>query len=110
MIVSGGFNIYPAELENVIHSHPAIDEVAVFSVPSERWGESPAAVCVVRDETAVSQDEIVDLVVTQLGSYKKPAVVDIRTEPLPKSAAGKVLKRVLREPYWAGRDRRVAGS
>lgn len=110
MIVSGGFNIYPAELENVIVSHPAVDEVAVFSVPSERWGESPAAVCVVKDLAAVTEDDIIELVAKHLGSYKKPALVVIRTEPLPKSAAGKILKRVLREPHWAGMDRRVAGS
>ena len=110
MIVSGGFNIYPAELENVIAGHPEVQEVAVFSVPSEKWGESPAAVVVVGDASAVTAEEIVRLVSTELGSYKKPALVEIRTEALPKSAAGKILKRELREPHWAGFDRRVAGS
>jgi acyl-CoA synthetase (AMP-forming)/AMP-acid ligase II len=110
MIVSGGFNIYPAELENVIATHPAVQEVAVFSVPSEKWGESPAAVCYVRDQDEVSEAEIVDLVKDQLGSYKKPAVVVFQNEPLPKNVAGKLLKRQLREPFWAGHDRRVAGS
>ncbi|WP_116953368.1 class I adenylate-forming enzyme family protein [Jiangella endophytica] len=110
MIVSGGFNIYPAELENVILSHPEVREVAVFSVPSERWGECPAAVCVVGDDASVTGAEIVDLISRELGSYKKPGEVVVTTTPLPKSAAGKILKRQLREPYWAGHDRRVAGS
>ncbi|GGM76087.1 class I adenylate-forming enzyme family protein [Dactylosporangium sucinum] len=110
MIVSGGFNIYPAELENVILSHPDVSEVAVFSIPHERWGEAPAAVCVVDEHSTLTGDEIVELVKDRLGSYKKPAEVIVRTEPLPKSAAGKLLKRQLREPYWAGHDRRVAGS
>jgi acyl-CoA synthetase (AMP-forming)/AMP-acid ligase II len=110
MIVSGGFNIYPAELENVILSHPDVKEVAVFSIPNERWGEAPAAVCVVDENSKLSGDDVVELVKAQLGSYKKPAEVVVRSEPLPKSAAGKLLKRQLREPYWAGHDRRVAGS
>jgi acyl-CoA synthetase (AMP-forming)/AMP-acid ligase II len=110
LIISGGFNIYPAELENVIAAHPAVAEVAVFAVPDERWGESPAAVVVVEDPAAVSQEEIVTLCAERLGSYKKPKTVVITTEPLPKSAVGKILRRVLREPYWADRETRVAGS
>jgi acyl-CoA synthetase (AMP-forming)/AMP-acid ligase II len=109
MIVSGGFNIYPAELENVIAAHPSVREVAVFSVPSEKWGESPAAV-IYADPARVTEQDIVALVTEQLGSYKKPSVVQIRDEPLPKNVAGKLLKRQLREPFWEGRDRRVAGS
>lgn len=110
MIISGGFNIYPAELENVIASHPAIIEVAVFAVPNERWGESPAAVCVVKDLGDITEDEVKNLCRTQLGSYKRPSVVVVTQEPLPKSVVGKVLRKTLREPYWAGRDSRVAGS
>jgi acyl-CoA synthetase (AMP-forming)/AMP-acid ligase II len=110
MIISGGFNIYPAELENVINAHPAVSEVAVFSVPDEKWGESPAAVVVVTDTTAITADEVVQLCVERLGSYKKPSTVVITTEPLPKSIVGKVKKKELREPFWADQDRRVAGS
>src|SRR5207249_4751951 len=105
MVISGGFNIYPAELENVIASHPAVMEVAVFAVPDEKWGESPAAVCVVTDPAAVTEQEIIDLCKTWLGSYKKPSTVVITTEPLPKSSVGKVLRKNLREPYWQGQDR-----
>jgi acyl-CoA synthetase (AMP-forming)/AMP-acid ligase II len=110
MIISGGFNIYPAELENVILSHPAVTEVAVFAVPNEKWGESPMAVCFVADLDSVTEQDIVELCIERLGSYKKPAQVVFRTEPLPKNAAGKLLRRVLREPYWEGRSRRVSGS
>jgi acyl-CoA synthetase (AMP-forming)/AMP-acid ligase II len=110
LIISGGFNIYPAELENVIASHPAVAEVAVFSVPDDTWGESPAAVVVVEELGSVTEDQIVELCRERLGSYKKPKTVVITIEPLPKSAVGKILRRVLREPYWADRESRVAGS
>jgi acyl-CoA synthetase (AMP-forming)/AMP-acid ligase II len=110
MIISGGFNIYPAELENVIAAHPAVTEAAVFSVPDERWGESPGAVVVVSDPAAVTEEEIIELCRTRLGSYKKPKVVVITTDPLPKNIVGKIMKKQLREPYWVGQGRRVAGS
>jgi acyl-CoA synthetase (AMP-forming)/AMP-acid ligase II len=110
MIVSGGFNIYPAELENVITDHPAVVECAVFAVPDERWGETPCAVCTVDGVTEVSEQEIVDLVSDRLGSYKRPGKVVLTTEPLPKSVVGKILRKALREPHWAGVARRVAGS
>jgi acyl-CoA synthetase (AMP-forming)/AMP-acid ligase II len=110
MIISGGFNIWPAELENVIAAHPAVTEVAVFGIPDDRWGETPAAVCVVAQPDGLDEAEIVELCRTRLGSYKKPSTVVITSDPLPKSPAGKVLRRALREPYWEGRDRRIAGS
>lgn len=110
MIISGGFNIWPTELENVICDHPAIIEAAVFSVPSERWGESPIAVCVTDGTTMVTEDEIIALCAERLGSYKKPTTVAFQTEPLPKSPVGKLLRKTLREPYWEGRARRVAGT
>ncbi len=110
MIISGGYNIWPAELENVIANHPAIVEVAVFGVPHEKWGESPYAVCVVSDPDAVTAEELIELVANELGSYKKPTAVQITTEPLPKSPVGKVKRKDLREPFWAGRERRVSGS
>ena len=115
MIISGGFNIWPAELENVIADHPEVTEVAVFAVPHDRWGETPAAVCVVAhdlsdDERERISTEIRDLCSDRLGSYKKPGLVEVRTEPLPKSPVGKVQRRSLREPHWAGMDRRVGGT
>lgn len=110
MIVSGGYNVYPAELENAIQELPAVVEVAVFAIPSEKWGEAPCAVCVVEQLGTVTEQEIIDICATKLGSYRKPARVVITTEPLPKSPVGKVLRKLLREPYWEGHDRRVAGT
>jgi len=110
MIVSGGFNIWPAELETVIADHPEIVEVAVFGIPDERWGETPMAVCVVADGAAVTGADIVELVRTRLGSYKKPGRVEFTTEPLPKSVVGKLQRKVLREPYWEGHEGRVGGA
>ncbi len=110
MIISGGFNIWPAELENVIASHPGVVEVAVFGVPHEKWGESPHAVCVVEDTDQVDAQELIDLVSDQLGSYKKPGSVTLTVEPLPKSPVGKIKRKDLREPFWEGHERRVSGS
>ena len=110
MIISGGFNIWPAELENVLTDHPEVIEAAVFGVPSERWGESPYAVVTVVEEATVTGDELIDLCAERLGSYKKPATVELTTDELPKSPVGKLARKVLREPHWAGHDRRVAGN
>jgi acyl-CoA synthetase (AMP-forming)/AMP-acid ligase II len=110
MIISGGFNIWPAELENAIASHPAVLEVAVFGVPDLRWGETPLAVVVPKPGRSVDEAEIVQVCIDQLGSYKKPGRVVIRDEPLPKTAVGKIKRKELREPYWTGHARRIAGS
>ena len=110
MIISGGFNIWPAELENVIQSHPAVVEVAVIAIPHERWGEAPMALCVLAPGASATEDEIIALCSKHLGSYKKPARVEFRADALPKSPVGKLQRKVLREPYWVGYDRRVAGN
>ncbi|WP_433677697.1 class I adenylate-forming enzyme family protein [Nocardia sp. CA-119907] len=110
LIVSGGFNIWPAELETVIEDHPAVLEAAVFGIPHERWGETPMAVVTVQQDYVVTEDEIIDLCKRRLGSYKKPSRVEIRTEPLPKSVVGKLLRKQLREPYWNDRESRVSGA
>jgi acyl-CoA synthetase (AMP-forming)/AMP-acid ligase II len=110
MIISGGYNIYPSELENVIAGHPQVIEVAVVGVPHDKWGETPCAICVVRDESAVSEADIQQLVGTVLGSYKKPSLVQFRTGALPKSPVGKIKRKDLREPFWRGIDRRISGS
>ncbi len=110
MIISGGYNIWPAELENVIAGHPEVLEVAVFGIPHERWGETPFAVVVVGAEATVTEDEIIAMVAEDQGSYKKPGGVRITTEPLPKSPVGKIKRKDLREPFWEGIERRVSGS
>ncbi len=113
MIISGGFNIWPAELENVIQDHPAVVEVAVVAAPHDRWGETPIALCVLAagvEATEAVEGEIITLCTDRLGSYKKPSRVEFRHEPLPKSPVGKLQRKVLREPFWVGFDRRVAGN
>jgi len=110
MIISGGFNIWPAELENVLAGHPEVIEAAVFGVPSDRWGESPYAVVTVVEGASVTADELIALCAERLGSYKKPSAVELTTEELPKSPVGKLARKTLREPHWVGRDRRVAGN
>jgi acyl-CoA synthetase (AMP-forming)/AMP-acid ligase II len=110
MIISGGFNIWPAELENVILDVPGVMEVAVFGVPDARWGESPMALCVLEPGAKVGEQAVIDRCRERLGSYKKPSRVEFRADPLPKSPVGKLQRKVLREPYWAGAERRVMGN
>jgi acyl-CoA synthetase (AMP-forming)/AMP-acid ligase II len=110
MIVSGGYNIWPAELETVIADHPDVIEVAVFAIPDPRWGETPMAVVCTTGSAAISETEIIDLCARRLGSYKKPSRVVFTTEPLPKSVVGKLQRKTLREPHWRGHDRRVGGA
>lgn len=109
-IISGGYNIFPSEIENVIARHKDILEVAVFGVPHPQWGETPRAVCVVREGITLEPSEIIAMVAAELGSYKKPSQVEFQTEPLARSAVGKIRRKQLREPFWEGHDRRVAGA
>ena len=106
MIISGAENIYCKEIENVLSEHPGVEEIAVFGIPDEQWGESVCAAIVEKDGYALNEEEIIDFCASRLSGYKKPKKVEFKKE-LPKNAAGKVLKKVLKEPYWAGRDRRV---
>lgn len=110
MIISGGFNIFPRELEVVLESHHQVKHAVVFGIPSARWGETPLAICVVAPNADVTAGQLIDLVVEELGSYKKPSEVLLQTEPLPLTAVGKVDRKRLREPYWAGTTSRIAGS
>jgi len=106
MIISGGANIYPREVEEVICTHPAVREVAVIGVPDPKWGESVKALVVLRAGAQASDADIIEHCRRHLASYKKPASVDFLLE-LPTNAYGKILKRELRDRYWAGRDRRI---
>lgn len=110
MIISGGYNIWPLELENVIADLPGVVEVAVFGVPHERWGETPLAICVLDGTAEVTEEDVIRTCVERLGSYKKPSKAVFQKDPLPKSPVGKIRRKDLREPYWEGIDRRVAGS
>ncbi|HVV77216.1 MAG TPA: long-chain-fatty-acid--CoA ligase [Mycobacteriales bacterium] len=105
MIVSGGENVYPAEVERVLLDHPSVADVAVVGVPDERWGETVKAVVVAAGEP-VEAAELIDFTRERLAHYKCPTSVDFVAE-LPRNASGKVLKRQVREPYWEGHSRRV---
>ena len=108
MIVTGGENVYCSEVEEALFRHPAVGEAAVFGIPDERWGEAVHAVVVPRK--AVSEDDLREHCRALIAGYKVPKAIELRAEPLPKSAAGKVLKRELRAPYWAGQEAAVAGA
>ncbi len=103
MIVSGGENIYSTEVENALASHPAVATGIVIGVPHERWGEAVHAIVVLREGHEASAEELIDHCRRQIAGYKCPRSVELRTEPLPVSGAGKILKRELRKPYWEGR-------
>ncbi len=106
MIISGGFNVYAADIEVLLLKHADVIDVAVIGVPSEQWGESPMALCVRRAGAAASQDEIRDWANGQLGKTQRLAAVEFR-DSLPRSTIGKIMKRELREPYWAGRTAKI---
>jgi acyl-CoA synthetase (AMP-forming)/AMP-acid ligase II len=106
MIISGGLNVYPAEVEAALHRHPAVLECAVFGVPDDRWGEAVTAAVVLRPGRQATEAELIEHCRALLAGYKKPRSVAFHDE-LPKGATGKILKRSLRDPYWMGRSRAV---
>ncbi len=107
MIVSGGENIYPAEVEGVLAACSGIAEVAVIGVPDERWGEAVKALIIPQPGSQISARDISDYAHQHMARFKCPKSIDF-VESIPRTASGKILKKVLREPYWAGRDRRVS--
>ena len=106
MIISGGMNIYPAEIEAVLLAHPAVADAAVVGVPDDQWGESVKAVVELKAGTVMTAHELIAFCAERLAGYKKPRSIDFVPE-LPRDAAGKLLKRAIREPYWAGAGRRI---
>jgi len=107
MIISGGENIYPREIEEVLFAHPSIADAAVIGVPSDAgWGEEVKACVVLAPGTAISESELIDHCRGQLAHYKCPRSVDFLTQ-IPRNLSGKVLKKDLRAPYWRGRERGV---
>ena len=107
MIISGGENIYPAEVENVIFAMPQVKEVAVIGIPDEVWGERVLAIVVPHDGATVTAEEVIAFSRDRLAHYKCPRQVELRREPLPLNPTGKVLRRVLRDPYWTDRRFKV---
>ena len=106
MIVSGGENIYPAEVENALFQHPAVADAAVIGIPSEQWGESVMAFLVLQGEEKPTTEELIEFCRERLAGYKLPRQVEL-VDVLPRNASGKVLKNQLREPYWEGIERKV---
>jgi acyl-CoA synthetase (AMP-forming)/AMP-acid ligase II len=107
MIISGGENVYPIEVENAILTHPSVSEAAVIGVPDDRWGESVKAVVVLKEGPTLDAGQLIAYVRTRIAAYKVPKSIDF-VASLPRNASGKILKRDLRAPYWQGRNRAVA--
>ena len=106
IIISGGENIYSAQVENAIHRHPAVLEAAVIGVPDDEWGEAVKAIVALKPGMRATAEEIIAVAREHLASYQKPRSVDF-VDALPKAPTGKILKRALRDQYWAERERNV---
>jgi acyl-CoA synthetase (AMP-forming)/AMP-acid ligase II len=106
MVISGGLNIYPREIEEVLLKHPAVSEACVFGVPDDKWGEALKAHLVLREGQTLTEEEILGFCGERLAPYKKPKSVEF-VSGLPKTAYGKLDKRAVRAPYWAGQERMV---
>ncbi len=106
MVISGGENVYPAEVESALCEHPAVAEAAVIGVPDAQWGEAVHAIVVLRPDMVVSAEALTAWARTRIAGFKAPRSVTF-AETLPRNAAGKLLKRALREPFWRGQERQV---
>ncbi len=107
MIVSGGENVYSAEVEEALYAHPAVAECAVIGVPDDTWGERVHAIVRLKPGTSATDKELIAACHTRIANYKCPRSITIQSDPLPISGAGKILKAQLRRPYWAGLEKRV---
>lgn len=106
MIISGGENIYPKEIEDVLYEHPAVAECAVFGVPDDKWGEVPAAYVLRKPGAEVSEDDLVDLCADRLARFKRPRLVKF-VEDFPKTPIGKIQKNILRDNYWKDKEKKI---
>jgi acyl-CoA synthetase (AMP-forming)/AMP-acid ligase II len=106
MIISGGFNVYPTEVEATLYQHPDVLEACVISVPDDTWGESVKAVVTLRPGREASAQALIAHCRERIADYKSPRTVDFVDE-LPKNASGKLARKLVREPYWQGAARRV---
>jgi acyl-CoA synthetase (AMP-forming)/AMP-acid ligase II len=106
LIISGGKNIYPREVEEVLYEHPGVMEATVVGVPDDYWGEAVKAVVVLKDGVTLTDKEVIEFCGRRIASYKKPKTVEFWPE-LPKSASGKLLRRKVRDEYWQGRERQL---
>jgi acyl-CoA synthetase (AMP-forming)/AMP-acid ligase II len=106
MIISGGENVYPAEVESAIYGHPDIMEVAVVGVPDDKWGEAVKAFCAPKAGHQIDPDSVIAWARERIAGFKVPKTVEI-VEALPRNASGKILRKDLRAPFWEGRERQV---
>jgi acyl-CoA synthetase (AMP-forming)/AMP-acid ligase II len=106
MIISGGENIFPTEIENALYSHPDVHECAVFGVPDDHWGELPAAHVIVKADKVITESELEAHCVSMISRHKRPRLIKF-VKFLPKTAVGKIQKNIIREPYWLERDRSI---
>jgi fatty-acyl-CoA synthase len=109
IIISGGENISSLEVEKAIFAHPEVFECAVVAAPDEKWGEVPVAVVVRKPGSTLTSDDLLEFLKLRLGKFKLPRVIEFMDEALPKTGTGKIRKLVLRERFWAGREKRVQG-
>ncbi|WP_273567931.1 class I adenylate-forming enzyme family protein [Maribacter halichondriae] len=107
MIVSGGENVYSAETENAVMNHPAVQEVVVIGIPSDKWGEQVHAEVILKEGHTATEAEIISKASEYIANYKCPRSIKFRTEPFPLSGAGKLLKKDVRKVYWEGKDRQI---
>ena len=110
MIISGGYNIWPLEIENALAAHPDVQEVAAVGVPDGTWGESVFAVVVLEPGSTMTESDLIEWARAKVGPVKKPRRIEISAEPLPKSVAGKLLRRQVRDKFWTGQDRGIHGA
>ncbi|MEM7692478.1 MAG: AMP-binding protein, partial [Pseudomonadota bacterium] len=108
MIVSGGENVFSAEVESALSTHDSVEAVSVIGIPDEQWGEAVHAIVILKEGCAPSEDELIEHCKSLIASYKCPRSFTFRSDPLPLSGAGKVLKTELRKPFWEGRERGAA--
>jgi fatty-acyl-CoA synthase len=106
MIISGGENIYPAEVESALCDHPDVAEAAVVGIPDDKWGEAVKAIVVMKPGKSSTATDIINFTRTRIAGFKTPKTVDF-IEALPRNPSGKILRRNLRDPYWVGKDRQV---
>ena len=109
MIVSGGENIYPAEVENALMSHTDILDAAVIGIPDDKWGEAVKGFVVVKEGVDLKEVDIISYARTQIAGYKCPKSINYVSE-LPRNPSGKILRREIREPFWEGKDRNISGN
>jgi fatty-acyl-CoA synthase len=110
IIISGGENISSIEIEKAIFSHPKVFECAVVAAPDDKWGEIPVAIVVLKPQETLTAQELSFYLEARLARFKLPRRIDFADQPLPKTGTGKILKRELREAFWAGKAKRVQGA